>query len=198
DPQGRIRLQLFSTSGLTGSQAQYSLLPVASTARPFEITGVVGVVSPTSVTINGTTIPLAAALPAEVIVDPTNVVRISGTLDSSNRLTGSLVTPTYTTIAFPRLAPTSLLSIGVGLTGDVNAFDADGPIAGSVFIYNPLGSAAGQFLCDQSVERLVLDGQAALFFAPNFSMIQQIPTFAPAEFTFQRDQFGLIVAGSKK
>jgi hypothetical protein len=191
DPQGRLRLQL----GQNTISGALSVLPLSATAtRPFEITGVVTAASASSFTLNGLTFPLAAAVPG--LAAGPNVVRIRGTANGTNQITGALITPAYTTTAFPSLSPTDFRSVGVGLTNDVNPFDADGPIANNIFIYNPIGTAAGEFLCDESVERITLEGQPALFFAPNFTMRSQISTFVPTTFTFQLDQFGWIAAGT--
>lgn len=199
DPQGRLRLQ---PSGLV------VLLPLSLTApRVFDITGAVSAASATSLTIGGLTFPVAPGSTIPAVVDLTKLVRITGTLNSANQLTGPVVGGMPTTVAQVRDAsskvtvsgaPTSFLSVGVGLVSDVNAFDGAGPIANSVFIFNPLGTAAGLFLCDESVERVVIEGVGAVFFAPNFTMRQQISAFVNSKFEFQLDQFNWATTGSKR
>ncbi len=191
DPEGRIRLQL-GTNNISGA---FSVLPLSATAsRPFEITGVVSEVTPSSFTVNKITFPLAAPIPG--LVAGTDIVRIRGTVNSDNQITAALITPAYTTVNFPILSPTDFRSVGVGLVGDVNPFDADGPIANSVFVFNPNGTAASWFICDQSVERIILDGQPSLFFAPNFTMRNLISKDVPTQFQFKLDQFNWIAEGT--
>lgn len=191
DSEGRIRLQL-GTNSISGA---FSVLPLSATAvRPFEITGVVSAVTADSFTMNKITFPLATPIPG--LAAGPDVVRIRGTVNASNQITAALITPAYTTVNFPVLSPTDFRSVGVGLVGDVNPFDADGPIASNVFVFNPNGTAASLFLCDQSAERIILEGQPALFFAPNFTMRNLISKDVPTQFQFRLDQFSWIAEGT--
>jgi len=184
DSLGRIRLQAATS------------FPAPTATRVFDVTGVVTSASP--LIINGYSFPIAAG-PVTAVADPSKIVRVRGTLNSTtNQLTITAIEDPYlklTICGAPALftsAPT-----GIGLVTDVNSFDADGPIAGLTFIYNPLGSAASQFLCDQSVEVIRVDGAANIRFAPNFTMRQLISKDVNACFEFQMDQFGWVASGKK-
>lgn len=187
DREGRVRLQLGANT--------LSVLPLSATAtRPFEITGVVSAASSSSFTVNNITFPLAAPVPG--LAAGTSIVRIRGTVDANNQITGALISQAYSTATFPTLSPVDFRSVGVGFVGDVNPFDANGPIANNAFIFNPNGTAAVWFLCDESVERITLDGQPSLFFAPNFTMRSLISKDVPTKFQFDLDQFNWIAGGT--
>ncbi|MFN0112851.1 MAG: hypothetical protein ACKVZH_28660, partial [Blastocatellia bacterium] len=140
----------------------------------------------------------AAALPASVVAHPTNIVRIRGAMNATNQLTGATVIADATTTITMCGAPSLFTSNSFGLFADVNSFDADGPISGTPFIFNPQGTAAVEFRCDQSAEVIRMDGAANIPFAPNFTMRRDISKDVNACFEFQIDQFGWITNGSKK
>lgn len=184
DPQNRIRLHTTTST--------------PTTVLSLDITGMVGAVSATSITIHGLTFPVVGAFsPAPPVVG--SFVRVSGALNAGNQLTGTvLVRDPYRKVTICG-APANYRSPGITFeVADVNAFDPESPIANQVFVFNPLGAIGTQFVCDESVESLTVDGATSIPFAPNFTLRQSASKDVNACFDLNIDSRNWISNGSKK
>lgn len=187
DPQNRIRKQALATANTTRS-------------RIFDVTGVVTAFTPATATSNGSitikrlTFQIAPGTTVPAVVG--NISRIRGDLNTSNQIATAFVIDPFRklTVCGAPAALSSGLSFEVS---DVNPFDPAGFIAGEVFVFNPLGSAGGQILCDESVDVMRADGAANIFFAPNFSIRNLISKDVNACYELNMDAFNWASNGSK-
>ena len=178
-----------------------------TSARTVDITGVVSTSPAGTFKIHGLTFTVASGSTVPVAAGP-NLVRIVGTLNSNNELTGPIVSGSPTTTVqvlepYRKLticgAPALYFSTGFNFeVPDTNSFDAAGPISGQVFVFNPQGTAAVEYLCDEGQEILRWDGTANIPVAPNFSIRQDISKDVNACYELQIDAFGEMTTGSKK
>lgn len=196
DSKNRVRKQF--TTSTPGS---------TTAARAFDITGIVEPSPAGTIKIHGLTFTIATGSSVPVVAGP-NLVRIVGTINSSNELTGPVVGGVITTTAlvlepYRKLtlcgAPALYFSTGFNFeVPDTNSFDAAGPISGQVFVFNPQGTSAVEYLCDEGQEILRWDGTASIPVAPNFSIRQDISKDVNACYELQIDAFGEMTTGSKK
>lgn len=188
----------------------------AATFRTFDVTGAVSAFTPAdatnagSITIHGLTFAIAPGITVNATVDSSKLVRITGNLNSSNQLvgvaTGNPATISNTALvldAYRKLticgAPAIYTGAGGFEVGDANPLDPVGQLSASVFVYNPLGTAGTQFICDEGRDVLRMDGTSSIPVAPNFTGIRQaVSKDVNACFELQIDAFGWLSNGSKK
>ncbi|MCG3161458.1 MAG: hypothetical protein JMDDDDMK_02641 [Acidobacteria bacterium] len=181
DGDGRIRLQLIT-----------SLAASPNVARLLDITGVVGAVGADSIKINGATFPTTGMVAAAVGPNP---VRITGSINNNGELSGAAtVNPNPFRTLTICTAPNLYFSAGVGFVGDPNPFDYQGPISGFVTSFE----TGPNFICDNSVEVLGVDGVANIPLAPNFSLSSVVSKDVNACYELKIDMFNWITSGSKK
>ncbi|HMV84399.1 MAG TPA: hypothetical protein PLD20_29455 [Blastocatellia bacterium] len=182
DSNGRIR--------------QWVTVTTPTTSRALIITGIVNAKSADSITINNLTFKIAAGTTVNATADANKIVRLSGTFNSSNELSGT-VAVTDDPFVKAKICASPFSQSGGNL---VNSLTVDQPIlTNPLYLQGPnVFTSTGLSVCDQSVGS-VLFGFVNTPIAANFripapeTIDQQV--YGCYEFSF--DQTGWIV-GIKK
>lgn len=191
DASGRIA----TVPNLSG----FSVQSAPNSANGINITGVVNAISPTSITINNVTFPLAAPL-ATPVADPTTVVRLTGSFNAAGQLGTLAVNPAFFT-GGPTGSPYQTLKI----CGAPRIFTAESPITfNPSIIFNSAigGFASGETACNLANGSLGLEvtnqgGSNAI--VPGFRFpTTDISVNVDECLELNIDALGWITTGSKK
>ncbi len=172
-----------------------------NSANGINITGVVNAITPTSITINNVTFPLAAPL-ATPTADPNTIVRLTGSFNASGQLGTLAVNPAFFT-GGPTGAPFQTLKI----CGAPRVFTAEGPgtFEPTIGFNNALGLAfggSGETVCNLANGSLGLEitnqgGSNGI--VPGFRFpTTDISVNVDECLELNIDAFGWITSGSKK
>lgn len=183
DPAGRIRTWI-STAAVT--------------SRTLNITGVVNAIDAGSITINNKTFKIASGTTVAATADATKVVRITGSFNTSNELSGTV---NVSNNPYDR----------VSFCGGPRGYATEGPITfvPTIGVYNADGAGflfGGDLVCDQGIGAMTFGAGGfgsglggTLPFAPNFSIpTNDVSVNESACYDLWFDQFSWLTTGSQK